>query len=218
MRCILLALVCVFPVRLLANDFCAVTVNIVNHAGQPAAARIRLVDPQGKIVRDFRADGHAELCDFGFGEHTIEIGNPNCQFITLHRIRLIYNVPRYFTVVWDGCMSGIEAMTLPPSCIAYFRVSAMSGRPFGSTGFDEEWFQTRCRRCLRSYFYGDPECGHTEDITISAPGYTPKTLHVACRRYEIIEEGVERRSPITTNCQFQSPRTSASGSATAPRA
>jgi hypothetical protein len=187
----LLLLAVTLPLRLAAADFCAVYLTIIDSYGKPADAPIDLIDQGGHVEKSVVAHGKASLCDMEFGPHTIRIGDAHCSgYVTIHDISLVYGLPRTITAVWDGCRTGTDLMTLPPSCQVSFRVTSTEGKKLRGAEVAKE---------------GDPGIYHTDgygrvflavangsvkDFTFSAPGYADKTIRVPCQRYETIEKVV----------------------------
>src|SRR5258707_913557 len=67
-----------------AEDFCALSVDLVFHDGTPAKLQpVRLLDPAGNTVFDQQpGDSTVRICDFGFGPHKLVVGYKFCYPVT----------------------------------------------------------------------------------------------------------------------------------------
>src|SRR5260370_549074 len=68
-----------------AEGFCGLSVGLLSSDGSPARLTpVRLVDPSGKTVYDEQVEGPTfQICDFGFGPHTLIIGYGFCYPVTI---------------------------------------------------------------------------------------------------------------------------------------
>jgi hypothetical protein len=211
---LLLGLVGWFAHPLLAGDFCAVKVSITDQSGRPVQAPTQLLDADGKIVeRTESVGGLIEFCDFGFGTHTIRIGE-NCGLVTITDVRLVYGQPRQYSVVY-GCppppgalrtVSGTIMDDMPMSavrtddgayvtaCSVYLRISSGNGtkiegaEALGGLGVPSP---VRTDRYGRAFFY--VASNSTRTIAISASGYAQESIDFPCKRQESIERAIVLR-------------------------
>lgn len=190
---LLCLMVLVLSPCIMAETFCAVNIELVDPAGTPTSARVQLISPEGRVTSSVysNSDGIARFCDLGFGEHSIQVGDNKCGYVTLHRIRLVYGIAQSFKVVVNQCMIGADGGRYPPSCLLYLRVSSKGGRALS----DGEVTALRGSHVLHVDQFGRlfTAIGNGTDATyeISAPGYKSKTIHKTCRSYETIEEAVQ---------------------------
>jgi hypothetical protein len=190
---------------LAAQDFCAVRVSIFEPDGEPVSPPATLIGPDGKVVQSFTAvNGHAEFCDFGFGEHTIHIGGDECGSVTLPHISFVFGVPQEFEVVLNPCFRGGDDGRRPV-CVVYFRVTSADGKKLGAAELSVEG----AKRVIHAdgfgrIFTGVPN-GAAQDYKLSAPGYADKMLHVSCRAFETIQKAV-KLAPLPSDSKSESPR------------
>src|SRR5580704_1285030 len=78
-----------------ADGFCAANVFVTDTSRNPVQTTVRLIDPGGKVIESHTTsvDGSAEFCDFGFGDHTIQIGEA-CGFVSITDVRVHYSQTR----------------------------------------------------------------------------------------------------------------------------
>jgi len=132
-----------------------------------------------------------QFCDFGFGEHSLRIGRADCGLTTIHNIRLKYGEAQTYTVVRNECPIMGDGLPLGNFCSAYLRISSEMGQQLGGA-----WAVMVGERNKQP---ADPygriilrlQPGLGTDVRISAPGYSEKTIHVACKTFEMIENAVQ---------------------------
>ena len=180
------------PLRLAAADFCAVYLNIIDSHGKPTDAPVELIDQDGHVETSLIAHGKASICDIGFGPHTIRIGTDKCSgYVTIHGVSLVHGFSRTFTAVWDGCPTGVDMMTLPPSCQVAFRVTSPDGKKLIEAEATKEGDATKYHADSYGRFFLAVRNGAAKNFTFSAPGYVDTVVHLSCKRYENIEKSVQ---------------------------
>jgi hypothetical protein len=178
-----------------ATDFCALTVDFMDHQGRPARLTpVQLMDPSGKVVFDKQVEGPSmRICDFGFGAHQLLVGYSFCYPVRISGLRLVLGNPIHLTVRLNKC---------PPDtwygkvCRTYLRVRDQAGahvqgvrvlwgtheRPGVTDGFGR----------VESYLLE----GTFTQATLSKEGYLPETVSLACPESgEIEKEVVLQRAP-----------------------
>lgn len=185
--------------RVSAADFCAVEVRVISPTGEPARAPVALVDPEGRVL-DVVVSDTVRFCDFGFGEHSLRIGRADCGLTTLHNIRLKYGAAQTFTVVWNDCPILGDELPLGDFCATYLRISSEEGQKLGSARavIVGERYDHPADQYGRIILSLQPDQG--KDVRLSAPGYSEKSIHVACKRYEMIENAVQM-NPLAERTQ-----------------
>ncbi len=184
-----------FAQHLAGADFCAVKVTVSSEMGTPASTPVALIDSDNHVVRKVDSvNGHAEFCDFGFGEHTIRVGSDQCGYVTLHRISLVYGLAQHFSVILNPCFMGADGGRYPPSCLIYFRVSAADGRQVVSAfatvvGGTRQLTADRHGRIFTAVLNDS-----SKDFTISADGYEDQAIRISCKSYETIEKAVQLKA------------------------
>ena len=116
-----------------ASEFCAVTVAVTDEQGRFAnSVPVELHDPEGKTVKRFdQGGGEVKFCDFGFGEHSILVGNDVPGSIVIRRVSLVYGVEQRFHVI---APNRIERFSLSKEalCTVYLRVSSSGATPISN--------------------------------------------------------------------------------------
>jgi hypothetical protein len=186
---------------LAAADFCAAKVFVVDGSGKPVQTSARLIDPSGKVVESHAtSDGSAEFCDFGFGDHTIRIGDDCVVTITdvrvhygqQHNYSAIYNCPRRpgdSSIISGLLLDGdgwVQLMLAEDggfvkACSVYLRISSEDGTKLaeaevtGGTTYPNPIVADRFGRM----FFAIPR-NSTQRIAISALGYSGESIDVTC--------------------------------------
>ncbi len=191
MRLSILILVLMSVPRLAAGDFCAVKVHVVDSLGRPASATARLAGADGRVAEVARVvSGEVAFCDFGFGEHTIQIGE-GCGSVTLNGIRLVHGIAQQFDVLLNACLTGGDGGVYPPGCLLYVRVSSGDGSKLAQAeAVDSVGITTFHADSFGRLFIG-LNSGTSEILRIGAPGYRPEAVNASCRETETIERGVQ---------------------------
>jgi hypothetical protein len=170
-----------------AEDFCAVTLNVTKWDGSPSGAWIELLDPAGKIVRkeSFTESAH-QICDFGFGPHTLRVGTNSCLPVAISNIRVVFGFPLNLHVRLDGC--GYQEQ-MRNACLLYLRIVDEFGKPIPEVGFSPILVLNIPQRTdsygrYQSLFKGN------HDTTFTKPGYESATVHLQCRDTEEVDKEV----------------------------
>lgn len=173
-----------------AEDFCAVTLNVVAADGRPITSTwIDLVDPSGNVVRREQMHGSTlRICDFGFGPHELRVGTNECLPVTISNIRLVFGSPLFLNVTLNAC-SFRERMG--NACLLYFRVTDEAGRPVPAAEFSPRFPAQEPR--VDSFGRFQSLFGGTQDFTFVAPGFQPTTVRAQCKETEEIDQMVVMR-------------------------
>jgi hypothetical protein len=176
---------------MVASDFCAVQLTIIDSSGKLTDAPVALIDQDGLVEQSVFAHGKLSLCDMKFGPHTIRVGNEKCSgYVTIHSVSLVYGLPRTFTVVANGCETP-EMMTLPPSCQVNFRMISPDGTKLTQAEVVRESDPNIYRADRFGRFFLSVRNGVSESFTFTAPGYKKSETKVVCQRFETIERVVQ---------------------------
>lgn len=176
-----------------AEDFCAVTLNVVTADGRPITSTwIELVDPSGNAVRREQMHGSAlRICDFGFGPHQLRVGTNECLPVTISNIRLIFGSPLFLNVTLNRC--GYRER-MGNACLLYFRVTDEAGRPVPAAEFSPGFPGQEPR--VDSFGRFQSLFGGTQDFTFNAPGFRPTTVRAQCKETEEIDRSVVMRPAL----------------------
>lgn len=169
------------PTAAVAEEFCAVTVLVVDNAETPLRVPLRLTGPDGKIVAvaSTDKDGRASFCDFGFGDHSIEVYPDALNSVMIRRVRLAYLSHQDFKVILTVPKYGGERAG--DACLAYFRVASASGHAGSGVlvqiaGQLPDVKTDTYGRALRLI---DSSAQDTA-VTFSGPRYETQTIHISC--------------------------------------
>ena len=181
-----------FALPIVAADFCAVKVSVVDQAAKPVATAIQLIDPSGRVVeRVYARTGEAEFCDFGFGPHSIRVGDERCGGVTLDRIGLRRGQTQRFNVILQDCTIAIDGGRCPLSCEIYLRVSSDNGEKLKESEVSIEGNPLIIHVDSYGRIWLSILKGSSENLRITAPGYQEKTLHLFCKDKETLQEMVQ---------------------------
>lgn len=124
-RLILLALL--ISSDIFAADFCALKAKILDDRGNPIMRTvIELVDPTGAIVLRKSTASELEICDFGFGLHTLRIG-PNEDYpVSISNLEALPEYPIALTITLTRPGRYIKGTNY---CEVYFRVVDEKSQP-----------------------------------------------------------------------------------------
>lgn len=112
-------------------DFCAVRLSVtLPNGNRVSSGHVELIDPLGNVVRrtDF-VDGHAELCDFGFGLHSIRVSKDGFLPVVISGIRLVYQEAQELRIVLNAGHNVGTGISAGIACMAYVRVMGTEGAP-----------------------------------------------------------------------------------------
>lgn len=115
-----------------AETFCAVRIEVKTDSGRAVSnVPAYLFGPGGAPVEtsEVRA-GKVEFCDFGFGKHSIQIGDTNCGATVVKNVEIEYRRELKLFVILNSCNVGGD--TLANACFIYVRVRDAQGNKIGS--------------------------------------------------------------------------------------
>jgi len=168
-------------------SFCAVRVLVTDHEGKPAAALVRLVDSGGKVVKQVIAErGEAEFCDFGFGDHSIDVGASTCAHIIIPHVRVVFGRTLTFRVYRNTCRGDVSLI----GCTTYFRIIDPGGRglsgvsvssdPPGVNSEDDDYGRVQI----------NIDDNESRLLLFSKPGYVLTRVDFNCLRPAYAEQSV----------------------------
>ena len=168
-----------------AEDFCALTVNIMPDGEMPFRSTwIELDDPSGKAVLTKQVtEATFRICDFGFGPHTLRVGINECLPVAISNLQVRFGSPislRVFTNATAYCGSGYRT-----GCLAYFRVVDEDGKPVSNAAFSPPL--TTKPAATDSYGRWQGLFGGNRDLRFTAPGFSPATVNIQCRQDEEVD-------------------------------
>ena len=157
--------------------FCALRGTVEYFNGTPAeSVPVKLLDHSRKLVsQTTTAGGTFEFCDFGFGEHSIEVGE-GCGTTLITGVRLVYDQTQRFRVVFNFCLGEHVSGT---GCRMYIRVVDGKRQPIGGVRIPMSW-----RSDIVSDVYGrmaiGVSMGRSASITLQKEGYKTHVVETRC--------------------------------------
>jgi hypothetical protein len=176
-----------------AQDFCALTVDLQRFDGQPASRTpVMLKDSSGKVVfEDPVAGPKVEICDFGFGRHTLVVGG--CYTTEIPDLVLRLGHPVHLTVRKNECPAEVWRST----CSVYLRIRDQSGTGIGDV--DLIWDPAGGPRG-RSDRYGRVESFlplKTSGVAVLYKrGYSTERIELRCNEVRDIEQEITMKSAV----------------------
>jgi len=191
----LLAAFCCATLSLPAQEFCAMTVDILQSDGTPARLiPVKLINAAGKAVFDERLErSPLRICDFGFGPHQLEVGYGFCYRTTISNIKLEYGEPIHLVVRLNEC----PADTIRgQGCDLFLRLRTEDGRPVvGAKVKQTERLLGTSDSFGRVMLYFVRQSDQT--LSITADGVESKMLTVSCK-------GLQQHELVLTAAQSPS--------------
>jgi hypothetical protein len=183
-----IVLVLVTACKLSAQDFCALTANIVNSSDKPISSTwAQLEDASGNIVLRVQTGSVLRICDFGFGAHTLRVGINECLPVTIQNLRLRMGYPISLKVILNTCPAYPQGGNY---CPLMLRVMDRQGAPIGHALVSAP----SLRSPLSVDSFGRLEIriirGKSYDLAISSDGFNSETLRVGCVDYENIDRAI----------------------------
>jgi hypothetical protein len=174
-----------------AQEFCAVKVRALNSDDwQPLRWKlpVLLLNNEGDVVaRTTLTQGKAQFCDFGFGTHSILIGDErDCGSVEIKNIRFRWQQPQIFTAIIERCPSeGDGGMS---GCLIYFRVKDPSGRsiPYPTARRDHELVRGTKQGLIPTGLLS----GVTGKFIIEASGFVSEAVTLDCTDVRTIEHSI----------------------------
>jgi hypothetical protein len=168
--------------------FCAVKVFVTDLAGKPAAAGVRLLDSEGKVVTEAVSErGEASFCDFGFGDHSIEVGANTYAHTIIPNVRVLFGRTLKY---WVYLNEGGQGDVIPIGCTTYYRIASPQGErlPGASVTSEPPGIQVRADDYGRALV--NLATHETFVLVFSKPGYAPARLDVDCTRPDFLERSI----------------------------
>ena len=171
-----------FTLSAASPDFCALSVKISDWDGKAInSIYIELVDSSDHVELRRMVRAEFQICDFGFGPHTLRLGVSECFPLAISNLEVRLGNPITLDVRLPRCAYGrpmYGSFTGERACFSYFRTTTGDGAPLPqveiSPQLGTEASLTDSYGRWQGIFAG------TKEMTFSKRGYTPKTLRVSC--------------------------------------
>jgi len=124
----MLSLLILFSAVAHASDTCAVKLHVTYDDGQALTSTwIELLDSSGKVeIRKMMRGSDLDLCDFGFGRHSLRVGTNECFPVTIENLIVDLKYPIALRVLLPSCNRGEPGGNV---CPIYFRIHDSAGMP-----------------------------------------------------------------------------------------
>ena len=172
----------------LGASFCAVRVYVTDLAGKPRIATVRLVDGAGKIVEQAISDhGEVDFCDFGFGDHSIEVAPGTFGHVVIPHVRVVFGM----TLRYQVCLNtgGLGDIVLD-GCTTYFRITSRDGKRLPDVLLSSEPPTVHSESDGFGRALVHLEMHAAGVIEFSKPGYIPVRVGFDCAKPAYLEESV----------------------------
>lgn len=169
------------------TTFCAVNVKVSLADGLPINhTRIELVDASGEVVLREDVGPNFQICDFGFGPHTLRVGTNECLPVSISNLRVLKGRPLHLNVMLQPCFYGDVTRS---DCLIYFRTIDSRHRAVPEVDFTPRLNSDQPTRTdsfgrWQGLFRG------TIDVKFTKPGYEPVSVPIHCRRDEEVDKQV----------------------------
>jgi len=164
---------------LLAAPACGLTVHVLSGDKPAGFSRVRLIAPDGTVVRDDDVKGGEDrICEFGPRPHTLIVGGDGCYPTTIGGIRLDLDHPLEFSVRLNWCR---EEWSSANVCRLLLRVVDSLGLPIKdatATLPTRPPFLTDDYGRAQIDGLGEPK----ETVTIARPGYSALSVEFTCTK------------------------------------
>lgn len=172
-----------------AQDACLLTADIILDDGRPiVSTHIELTDPSGKIVLQRQTSSRLEICDFGFGPHTLRVGTNERYPVTISSLIANPSYPIRLKIILN---SGPQASSGSNFCEVYFRVFDEDGSPVANASV------IAGNRAGSTDIYGRIISGVSRrrpvTYSVKKSGFVETTLDVECEDSEQIRRTVVLR-------------------------
>jgi hypothetical protein len=181
--------------RVRAEEFCALTLNIVDSDGLPIRRTwVQLLDESGAGPYTMMEGPTLRICDFGFGPHTLRVGTNECLPITISNLRVVIGSPLRLNVIMNSCgYMDIRRTT----CLLYLRVvdtegNAVPGADLLLRPIPEVQPETKTDSYGRyqGLFRG------SRDVIVTKEGFEPGRAHVQCSGTEELDIKITMKHKI----------------------
>lgn len=166
-----------------AYDFCAVQLEVVeSDDNEPVVSAVaELIGPAGRVIQTQKVvNGHAQFCDFGFGDHSILVRDENsdCASTEIRKIHVIYGFTQKFKVAMNSCVG--EADMPGTACGTYIRVIAPNGKALKAVNI--KYDKTEASEFTDTYGRAKVGVleGRSQSFTFTKPGYKSQKLVLRC--------------------------------------
>jgi hypothetical protein len=163
----------------MAEDFCAVTLNVTSSTGEPITGTwVELADPTGRIVlRQPMHGSRLRICDFGFGLHTLRVGTNECLPVSVSNLKVVFGHPLVLHVVLDSC-SYWELMHT--GCFIYFRTVDEDRKPLADVHFSPP-LNLGVPANTDAYGRWQGLVNGAYDVRFDKSGFAPAAIHIECK-------------------------------------
>lgn len=172
----------VFTLSAASPDFCALSVKISASDGSAInRTSIELVDSAGRVELRRMVGAEFQICDFGFGPHTLRLGVNECFPLAVSNLEIRLGNPITLDVRLPKCAYGrpmYGASTGERACLTYFRTTAGDGEPLSQVEMSPK-FGTDAS-LTDSYGRWQGIMAGTKEITFRKSGYSPQTMRISC--------------------------------------
>lgn len=174
---------CLLPSAHAQSTFCAVSVTILNASGkQMLTGSAKLISPSGEAIDDQKVEsGVVRFCDFGPGDHSIQIESGSCQTTTIGRVRMLYRFPQALTAIVN-CIGGTGDGS-GNACYTFVRVRTSDQHALRDVIIESDK-QTRVTDEYGRTDVSVPR-GKTQTFHVQKVGFVPRTLVLACSEERI---------------------------------
>lgn len=173
------------------DDRCAVTVEVLQIGGLVAdrLVPVYLLDSAGKVVLETtNRGGKARFCDFGFGRHTIQVGEADrCGAAKILNVVFDHKSEQRFQAVLNSC-AGEGIQFILGGCPLELRVVNESGQPVPHPIARREGFAQQGTRT--GYIPFSIPDRTTATVRVSAEGYEDGSIVRECPRLKLYQEVV----------------------------
>jgi hypothetical protein len=177
-----------------AEDFCALTVKLETAATLPPSRTwVELIDQSGNVERREQVQGSAfNICDFGFGPHTLRVGTNECLPVSVSNLRLVIGTPLHLTVFMNLC--GYQDV-MRTGCLLYLRVSDQHGTPVPDASVI---YPADPGALTKTDSFGRLQIlvpRGTRDLVVAKDGFADTNVSTQCRDNEEIDLAVPMKRP-----------------------
>lgn len=171
-----------------SGEFCAIKVHVTDTSGAGLTLPLALSNSEGKVVALSRTqDGQGEICDVGFGTHTLTIGRYEaCHPVAIEGIRITGLQPLVFRVSLPFCMTSGDRVYV--ACFAHIRVADQTGKPIPAAKIDMDAHPGS----IIADSYGRAMTHIDRDrlirVRVTARGYSAAETAIDCMKPVVVEK------------------------------
>lgn len=165
---------------------CDLRVAVFGYDGKPKDAMVRILKEQSDwSLESMSAHGVAEFCDVGLGLFRVAVGSNTCGQVTVRLLQIHRDKTIYLPVFYENC----HGFSISAGCEVLVRVVNHKSEPIVSASV----VVGKRNRAVDEYgriILGVGE--HPRQVIVEAPGFTSRTLLLACdsqglgREYSVV--------------------------------